>query len=368
MNRSASQRWYRYQLKLAVGLLAGLMVTTASTASAEPTEPVWTVQSRQPAFQFEQWQPAEIEPINNASRPWRLCALYPHIKDSYWLSVNYGMVEQARQLGVELQAAEAGGYHHLERQWQQLQSCLAWPADAILLGTVAYQELNDRLQQSGNHIPLFGVVNDLSREGLTARVGVSWYQMGYKVGRFLAERHPAGSKPVKIAWFPGPKRLEDKSEVGSGIESALAGSAVTEVITAGYGDNDRDVQRALLQQLLEQHDDLDYIVGGAVLIEIAINELKHRSMAKPPQLISHYYSHGIYRALLRGKVLMANTDQMVLHGRLAIDQAVRYLEGQPFERDIGPEIISLTRDRLSPQIKQDSLSPASFMPTYRVEP
>ncbi|WP_133297468.1 TMAO reductase system periplasmic protein TorT [Motiliproteus coralliicola] len=359
MNRSACHWWHRYRFGLVTIILTVMM---ASTVQA------WTVQSRQPLFQFEQWQQAQIEPISTASRPWRLCALYPHIKDSYWLSVNYGMVDQAQRLGVQLKAAEAGGYHHLERQWQQLQACLDWPADAILLGTVAYQELNSRLQQLDSEVPLFGVVNDLSRDGLTGRVGVSWYQMGFKVGRFLAERHPAGSAPVKVAWFPGPKRLEAKSEVGSGIRDGLAGSAVSEVITAGYGDNDRDVQRALLQQLLDQHQDLDYIVGGAVLVEIAINELKHRQLDKPPQLISHYYSHGMYRALLRGKVLMANTDQMVLHGRLAIDQAVRFLEGQPFERDIGPEIISLTRDRLSPQIKQDSLSPASFMPTYRVEP
>ena len=41
--------------------------------------------------------PAEL-PALAASRPWRLCAVYPHLKDSYWLAVNYGMVEEARAL------------------------------------------------------------------------------------------------------------------------------------------------------------------------------------------------------------------------------------------------------------------------------
>ncbi len=28
-----------------------------------------------------------------AKRAWKLCALYPSLKDSYWLSLNYGMQE-----------------------------------------------------------------------------------------------------------------------------------------------------------------------------------------------------------------------------------------------------------------------------------
>ena len=32
----------------------------------------------------------------------KICALYPHLKDSYWLSVNYGMVSEAEKQGVTL--------------------------------------------------------------------------------------------------------------------------------------------------------------------------------------------------------------------------------------------------------------------------
>ncbi len=328
----------------------------------------WTVQSRQPLFQFSQWEEITITPLKSVSKPWRLCTLYPHIKDSYWLSVNYGMVDQSEQLGIHLRVAEAGGYHRLERQWRQVEECLAWQADAILLGTVAYNEISDRLSATGNRIPLFGLVNDLSKKELVARVGVSWYQMGYMVGAFLAERHPKGSIPVKIAWFPGPSKLEIQSKVGQGILYALQSGSVSELITAGYGDNDREVQRTLLQELLDEQRDLDYIVGGAVLAEVAVNELKNRKLERQPKIVSHYYSHGMYRALLRGKVLMANTDQMVLHGRLAVDQAVRYLEGLPIEKDIGPAILSLTSGTLDGKVKQDSLSPAGFRPTYLVGP
>lgn len=348
--------------------IARYLALSVSLTLLTGTCAAWTVQSRQPPFQFTQWEEKNIIPLDSVSKPWRLCTLYPHIKDSYWLSVNYGMVDQAAKLGIRLRVAEAGGYHRLERQWKQLEECIEWRADAILLGTVAYDEITNRLKTTRRDTPLFGLVNDLAKEDLVARVGVSWYQMGYGVGAFLAKKHPKGSSPVKIAWFPGPAKLEMQSKVGQGILDALQESSAKEVIMAGSGDNDRNIQRALLQELLDKHRNLDYISGGAVLAEVAVNELKKRELEKPPRIISHYYSHGIYRALLRDKVLMANTDQMVLQGRLAVDQAVRYLEKLPFERDIGPSILSLTSESLNQDVNRDSLSPAGFHPIYLVEP
>ena len=64
----------------------------------------------------QQWQ----EPAA-ATKPLTLCALYPHLRDAYWLSVNQGMVEEATRLGVSLRIHEAGGYGALAEQRQQLQ-------------------------------------------------------------------------------------------------------------------------------------------------------------------------------------------------------------------------------------------------------
>ncbi len=328
----------------------------------------WTVESRQPAFQFQQSVSAEITPLAKATKAWRLCTLYPHIKDSYWLSVNFGMVSQARSLGVELRVAEAGGYHQLERQWQQLQACIDWQADAILLGTVSFDQINRRYTAAGYRVPLFGLVNNLAEQGVVARVGVPWYRMGYRAGAYLARRHPAGKSKATIAWFPGPQQRGGTPESGTGLRDALAGSAVELVVTAN-GDNDRNVQRTLLQQVLEQYPDIDYLVGSAVLAEVAVNELRNRNMSGPPQIVSHYLGHGVWRGLRRDRILMANSDQMVLQGRLAVDQAVRYLEGLPFLRDIGPAIIELTAERMDDsRVMNHSLSPAGFSPVYRVAP
>ncbi len=365
----ASQPWRGSVESRDPGLQFDQTINTEIAPLHQASQP-WrgSVESRDPGFQFDQTINTEIAPLHQASQPWRLCALYPHLKDSYWLSINYGMVEQAKQLGVALRVAEAGGYLQLERQWQQVQDCIAWQADAILLGTVAYEEINRRLAAMASSTPLFGLVNNLSPQGVRGRVGVSWYQMGYQTGVFLAKRHPPGGPPVTIAWLPGPEQRGGTPESSQGLRDALQQSAVKRIITR-HGDNDRNVQRSLLQQLLDQHPDLDYIVGSAVMAEVAVNELRKRNLRQPPQIISDYLSHGVYRGLKRGKILMANTDQMVLQGRLAVDQSVRYLQGMDYHPDIGPPIIPLTYDSLYAQpTRHESLSPAGFTPSYQVHP
>ena len=55
-----------------------------------------------------------------AKRAWKLCALYPSLKDSYWLSLNYGMQEAARRYGVGFKSA--GGRRLQPVGYQQAQN------------------------------------------------------------------------------------------------------------------------------------------------------------------------------------------------------------------------------------------------------
>jgi len=43
--------------------------------------------------------PVEYVPLEKASKPWKICVSFPHMKDAYWLGVDYGVVEEAKRLG-----------------------------------------------------------------------------------------------------------------------------------------------------------------------------------------------------------------------------------------------------------------------------
>ena len=299
------------------------------------------------------------------TNPWRLCALYPHLKDPYWLSINFGMTEQARKRQVTLIVHEAGGYQKSTDQWQQVETCLQWQADAILLGSVSFEQFSVKLEQLNHRIPIFGLVNELSTIQLSGSTGVSWYQMGYNLGNYLARRHPPGSPAVKLAWFPGPRNGGGSPQATAGLKAAIADSAVG-LTTIQYGLNEKISQFALLDSTLSRFTDLDYLAGNAIMAEMAVSELPGRPLEHQPQILSHYLTHGIYRGIKRGKILMANTDQMVLQGKMAIDQAVDFLEGKPFKQSQGPAILTIKQDTLEQISIPDSLSPNNFKPRFQI--
>ncbi len=306
-------------------------------------------------------------PIAAASRKWRLCASYPHLKDSYWLSVNYGMVEEARRLGIALTVVEAGGYPNLARQIEQIKQCTAaGKVDILLVGTVSFDGLTPTILEVAERLPVVSVVNDIADPGISAKTGVHWIEMGRGPGNYLAERHPKGSAKVRVAWFPGPEGSGWVPFVEEGFRGALSESSA-EIVVTKWGDTGREIQTLLVEEALEEQPDIDYIVGSAVTAEAAISILRARGLTDRILVLADYFTHGIYRGIKRGRVIAAPTDFPVLQGRLGVDQAVRLLEGQLTIKHAGPaiELVDAANvDQLGPE---ESLAPAWFKPTFIVE-
>ena len=315
--------------------------------------------------------PSPIKSATAATKKEKVCAIYPHLKDSYWLSVNYGMISEAEKQQVELKVLEAGGYPNVTKQASQLVLCTQWGADAIVLGTVSPDAYHDNLTDWVGSTPVFATVNELTvnkiqQKILKGTVGVDWYQMGFQVGEYLAKSHPKGSGKTPIALLLGPQSSGGTKPVALGFYDAIKSSDV-EIAISYWADNDKELQRNLVQQVIEQPN-IQYIVGSAVAIEAAISELRAAGKTNEIGLISSYLSHGIYRGLLRNKVLFAPTDKMVEQGRLSLKQAINYLRGQPYEKHSAPVIEALTPATLKDQIIADSLSPSEFRPVFSVNP
>ncbi|NMG45572.1 TMAO reductase system periplasmic protein TorT [Aromatoleum toluvorans] len=311
---------------------------------------------------------APYVPARAAAKRWTLCAAFPHIKDAYWLGVNFGMMDEARRLGVEVRLVEAGGYPNLEIQREQLKACGADPAvDAVILGTVSYDGLTDVIGEIARRIPVLATVNDIASEGISAKVGVSWYEMGRLAGEYLVRRHPGHGEEVPIAWFPGPQGAGWVPFVDRGFRDAIAGSRIA-IRTTAWGDTAKSIQRNLVQGTLDSHPEVRYLVGNALMAEAAISVLRERGLQDRTDIVATYFTPAVYRGILRGRVLAAPTDAPVLQGRLSIDQAVDLLEGRPFARHVGPRVQIVDHAALKRIELGDSLPPNTFTPQFRFSP
>ena len=350
----------RLCLRFLVALFISLQAVAATSARSE----VWRLETWSTPFDYSSdSRIIDYQPTTKASREWHLCISYPHLKDAYWLNVNYGMVQEVRRLGIAFTLVEAGGYPNLERQRQQIEQCTREGADALIVGTVSYRGLHQSIVRIAETLPVFSTVNDIEDTGITAKSGVSWTTMGRVAGEYLAQRHPAGSEPVTVAWFPGPQGAGWVDFIETGFKRGLQDSVV-EIVVTKWGDTGKEIQRTLVQEVLESHPNVDYIVGNALMAEAAISTLRNRKLENQIKILSTYFTPAVYRGIRRGRILAAPTDAPVMQGRISIDQAVRFLEGRDIVKHAGPQIRMIDQFNWQQIDISESLAPPSFLPTF----
>ena len=133
--------------------------------------------------------------------------------------------------------------------------------------------------------------------------------------------------------MPGPDNAGGSKEMVEGFRAAIAGSPVR-IVDIALGDNDIEIQRNLLQEMLERHPEIDVVAGTAIAAEAAMGE--GRNLKTPLTVVSFYLSH----------------------------QAIRQLQGQSVSDNVSPPILVMTPKNADREHIRRSLSPGGFRPVY----
>ena len=299
-----------------------------------------------------------------ATQAWNICVSFPHMKDAYWLAVDYGAVEESRRQGVSMTLVEAGGYTNLDTQISQIEDCVQGGADAVVIGAISFDGLNNLVDEIvAQGIPVIDVINGMSSESLTAKSLVSFGEMGANACSWLAGH--VGDEATSVAWFPGPAGAGWVEAGNAGCVGALAGTSVT-IVDTKFGDTGKEAQSILIEDALAANPDIDFIVGTAVTAEAATSILRDRGLDDEIGVVSYYFTPGVFEGLQSGRILAAPTDSPVIQARVAIDQAVRALEGLDFEEHVGPELFVVDVDTIDTFDSTSTLAPAGFDPVFSV--
>lgn len=351
--------------------LAASAVLALSAAAAWADDKPWypfPVEAWDPPFDMASPRTAmDYKPVEKAAQKWDICVSFPHMKDAYWLAVDYGAAEEARRQGVKMTLVEAGGYTNLNKQVSQIEDCVAGGAQAVIIGAISYDGLNNLVKEvRAKNIPVIDVINGMSSSELSAKSLVSFGEMGAKAGEYIAKLHPKGSGKVKVGWFPGPPGAGWVEAGNTGFLDAIKDSDI-EVVETKYGDTGKDVQLKLVEDTLEAHPDIQYIVGTSPTTEAAVQLLQDRGLEGKIKVLAYYFTPGVYDNIKKGKVMAAPTDSAVIQGRVAIDQAVRILEGKDYAKHVGPKLYVIDKTNIDSFDYPSSLAPADYKPVFNVE-
>ncbi|QFI68769.1 TMAO reductase system periplasmic protein TorT [Sinorhizobium alkalisoli] len=306
-------------------------------------------------------------PTEKPAEALNICVSVPHMKDAYWVAVDYGVTEEAKRQGVKMTVLEAGGYTNLARQISQVEDCVASGAQAVILGAISGDGLNNLIKEiSSQGIPVIDFMNGVSSKDIAAKSLVSFGEMGAGAGSYIAGKHPTGSGKVKVAWFPGPAGAGWVEAGNTGFVAAISGSDI-ELVDTRYGDTGKEVQLKLVEDALQANPDLTYIVGTAPTAEAAIQVLKQRGLSDKIKVVSYYTTPSIYDAIVKKEVLAAPTDLAVIQARIAVDQAIRILEKKDYVKHAGPKLKVIDQENAASFDPLASVAPTDFKPIFSVE-
>jgi protein TorT len=344
------------------------IVIAPSTAQAEKAWYPVEVDVWNPPFNdMRQREQKLYTPLAKAQKKWRIRVFIPHLKDAYWMGVNFGLIDEARRLGISLSIYEAGGYDQLEVQRRQIEGSLKEKPDGLIIGAISQDGLNDIVKKANDQgIPVIDLINGMSSTDIAARAAVSFWDMGYQAGRYLRRLQTKGGQPMKVAWFPGPKGAGWVAAGDAGLRKAITDGAIN-IVTSQYGDTGSAVQAKLVEAALSRYaDDLNCIVGTAVTAEAAVKILRQRGLADRIKILSYYYGPGVHRGIRRGDITAAPSDLTVLQARIAVDVMVRILEQKDYYKHVAPKVTVVDRDNIRSWDTSTTLAPRGFRPIFSI--
>ena len=339
------------------------LVAIHGTARSAPWSPLEIDVWEPPFNTTHQRTQQQYTALTKAAKAWRLCVAIPHLKDAYWLAVNFALIDEARRLGIALDIVEAGGYEHLDVQRQQVSGCMQQGYDALIIGAVSATGLNDLIAKAvAERRPVIDLINGIDSPQITARVAADFYDLGSAVGRYIRAQPANPARPVAVAWLPGPQGAGWVAAGDRGFRDSLKGASVS-IVDTRYGDTGFAAQGSLIKDILARHPDVDYIVGTAVTAEAAVQYLR-KVKNKHAKVLAYYFGPAVNRGIRRGTILAAPSDREVMQARLAVDVAVRALEHKPYPRHAAVPVVMVDAAGYRHFDQWSSVAPPGFRPIF----
>jgi periplasmic protein TorT len=309
--------------------------------------------------------PAEYVPLEKAAKPYNICVLLPHLKDSFFLAIDYGLIEEARRQGVNMTIYEAGGYENLNRQLSQFDDCLASHADAIISTGVSEEGMGQKYTEAMNKgIPVISLAIPVTHTKIAGKVYADFPFMGGVSGNYLIKY--LNGKPASVVTFPGPAGAGWPEGFNDGFKAAIKGSSNVKLLGEKFGDTGVQTQMQLIQDALQAYPDMNVIWGAAVAAEAAVGAVAQAGR-NDILILSEYENQAMLDMTKRGEILGFATQYAVINGTIAVDQAIRAIEKKPMMTFVKPLPDMVTKETIPTINLKNSFAPADFKPVFSVK-
>jgi ribose transport system substrate-binding protein len=266
-----------------------------------------------------------VEPVK-AKKKYRIGYTSADMNADFFLALAYGIVDEAKQSGVELvRIQSAGGYGKVAEQIAGIEQMGALNLDAVIIMGAAfdgYDKVVDRLVAKGTK-----VVTLASPIG-APKVSFGVLQNEAAIGKMLADYVCKEKPKATVITLPGPAGVVWNKMRFDGLkaEAETCGLNLVGNTYAG-GISIEDGQKQAGDMLLK-YPDADYIYATAGIMAVGAAQQAKRTHAKA-KVIAGTFTRRTPDMIKDGEIAMIVSEPPVVFGRAAIAYTVRLLNGDP---------------------------------------
>ncbi|MBB1632424.1 TMAO reductase system protein TorT [Cupriavidus sp. UME77] len=270
----------------------------------------------------------------------------PDLSSSFWISMTYGVEDEAKKLGVALVKLNAGGDANVNIQISQLQDLVQRKVDAVVVGATNGDAIRSAVEHAiGKGIPVVGLSSVPSSDKLASRISADHYDMGRLQAQCLGKALNGKGAVGMISQQQG-QTWADLRRQGF-LETIKAEYPGIKVVAESRSAVTRNGAINLVDDWLQRFPELDGIYSAvddsAAGAALAVKSARREGV----KISASNLSPTAQQMLQNGELACSSVQQIVTQGREALRQAVAAARKESTTAVVRTPSILATRDNLA---------------------
>lgn len=286
----------------------------------------------------------------------------PDLASSFWISVTYGVEDEAKKKGVSVVKLNAGGDANAAQQIAQIQDLIQKKVDAIVVGATdgdAVKAIVEKAIAAG--IPVIGVSSPPNTDKLAAIVGADHYDMGRLQAQCLAKA--VGGKG-NVAMMVGPSGQYWSEMRAKGFkETTEKETPDVKIIAESRLADNRNAALTTAEDWIQRFPEMNGVYSATDDMAAGIiTALKSADKLDAVRVSASNLSPTAQQLLKDGELACTSIQQVVAQGRAALEQAVLAASGGEVTKQVVLPALLVTSENLGSIDLGSVVAPADYRP------
>ncbi|MGW0578302.1 ABC transporter permease/substrate-binding protein [Streptomyces sp. NPDC002920] len=265
------------------------------------------------------------------------------LNNPFFVQIQSGAKAEARRQGVDLTVTDA--QNDASQQANQLQNFTSSGYDSIIVNPVDSDAASNSVQAAGKaDIPVVAVDRGVNKAPVDALVASDNVAGGVLAAKTVAEKLGGSGRIVILQGQAGTSAARERAE---GFAKGLKAYPGIKVLAQQPADFDRTKGLDVMSNLLQAHPDVQGVI--AANDEMALGAIKAlgSKAGKSVQVVGFDGTPDGLKAVEQGTLYASVAQQPSQLGRIAVDNALKALQGKKVEETVKVPVKVVTKENVA---------------------